>query len=231
MNLGNKIRSGVKWLFIGNTGSQVLQFLFGIALARLLVPADFGMIATISVFTGFVGVLASGGMGQSLIRSSRVEMTDFHVVFTLQLTLGVVIYAMFFIAAPLIAGFFGNPLYEPLLRVSALSFLMRPFSLIHVSWLNREMLFKKRSQIDLTSSLLTGVVSVAMAAKGMGVWSLTLAGLIGGLATAVMLAFVTPVRPRLNFSRETIRKTPVMASRSRQARCSPTSRSIRSTSC
>jgi len=206
MNLGNRIRSGVKWLFIGSTGSQILQFLFGIALARLLVPADFGMIATIAVFTGFVGVLASGGMGQSLIRAKQADAADFHAVFTMQLALGVAIYAAFFAGAPLIARFFENPLYEPLLRVSALSFVLRPFSMIHVAWLNREMQFKKRSQVDLASSLLTGVVSVAMAAKGMGVWSLTISGLIGGLASNVMFAFATPLRPRFNFRGETIRK-------------------------
>ena len=71
MNSGETIRTGVKWLLIGNTGQQILTFLFGIILARLLIPLDFGMIITIGVFTGFVGMLASGGMGQSLIRAKQ----------------------------------------------------------------------------------------------------------------------------------------------------------------
>jgi len=206
MNLGQRIRGGVKWLFIGNTGGQFLQFVFGIALARLLVPADFGMIVAISVFTGFVGVLASGGMGQSLIRAKEVDGADFNAVFTMQLMLGIAIYAGFFAVAPVISRFFENPLYTPLLRVSAVSFLLRPFSQIHISWLSREMNFRKRSQVDLATSLITGVASVAMAAKGLGVWSLTISGLIAGLASAAMLAFTTPLRPKFNFSRETIRK-------------------------
>ena len=206
MNLGNSIRTGVKWLFIGSTGSQVLQFAFGIALARLLMPSDFGMVATISVFTGLVGVLASGGMGQSLIRAKEADAADFNAVFTMQLMLGIAIYLAFFAAAPVIARFFDNPLYAPLLRVSALSFFLRPFWMIHMTWLNRRMQFKQRSLIDLTSSLITGVASVAMAAIGMGVWSLTISGLIGGLASGVMFALATPLRARLNFSRETIRK-------------------------
>ena len=158
-------------------------------------------------------------------------MADFHAVFTMQLMLGVVDLCVLFRGGPVNRRFFGNPLYEPLLRVSAVSFLLRPFSLIHISWLSREMQFKKRSQVDLASSLITGVASVAMAAKGMGVWSLTVAGLIGGLAAAVMLAFATPLRPRLNFSRETIRKHAGFGFKITGATCSPTSRSIRSTSC
>jgi teichuronic acid exporter len=63
MSLGQSIRSGVKWLMFGRVGSRLTEFAFGIALARLLVPADFGMIATVAVFTGFVGMFTAGGMG------------------------------------------------------------------------------------------------------------------------------------------------------------------------
>jgi teichuronic acid exporter len=206
MNLGQSIRSGVKWLFVGNTGGQVLQFVFGIALARLLVPADFGMIATIQVFTGFVGVVASGGMGQSLIRAKEVETEDFNAVFTMQLGLGVLIYAGFFLTAPWIARYFENSVYTDLLRVSATSFLIRPMSFARISWLSRQMDFKRRSQIDLATGLLSGVISVVMAAIGMGVWSLVLSGLIGALVGNVLLGLVTPLRLRLNFNREAIRK-------------------------
>ena len=56
MSLGQSIRSGVKWLAFGKVGNRLFEFAFGVALARLLVPADFGMIATIQIFTGFVGL-------------------------------------------------------------------------------------------------------------------------------------------------------------------------------
>jgi len=174
MILGQGIRSGVQWLFFGNTGGQILQFAFGIVLARVLVPADFGMVVTMQVFTGFVGLLASGGMGQSLVRAKEATDEDFRAVFTMQLALGVGIYATFFLSAPLIARYLENPLYEGLLRVSALSFLLRPFSNIHLSWLSREMLFKKITQVNLMIGVVTGVASVAMETAGFGVWSLIL---------------------------------------------------------
>ena len=168
-------------------------------MARLLVPADFGMIVTIQVFTGFVGMLTSGGMGQALIRAKEVDDSDFHAVFTLQLMLGVLIYLGFFLAAPWIAEFFENPLYSDLLRVSALSFLMRPFAYMHGSWLNREMDFKKRSIIGIISGVVTGFSGVLMAWAGMGVWSLVLSGLAGGLLRNILLARVTALSLRLKF--------------------------------
>jgi O-antigen/teichoic acid export membrane protein len=201
MNLGESIRNGVKWLLLGNTGGQILQFAYGVALARLLVPADFGMILTIQVFTGFVGVIASGGMGQSLIRSKEASAEDFNAVFTLQLTLGVLIYIGFFASAPLVGHYFDSPLYADLLRVSALSFLLRPFASVRTSWLTRQMNFKRRAVIDLIVGVVVGVSSVLMAAIGMGVWSLVLSGIAGALTGNMLLSYATPLKLRVRFDR------------------------------
>jgi O-antigen/teichoic acid export membrane protein len=206
MNLGQSIRSGVKWLFLGNLGSRFLEFAFGVALARLLVPADFGIIVTISVFTGFASMMMSGGMGQSLIRAKEADPDDFDAVFTMQLSMGVAIYLLFFVAAPWIAGFFENPLYTDLIRVSTVSFLLRPFAFMRTSWLNREMAFKERSMIDIASVLISGVSGSLMAWFGMGVWSLTLSGLLSALGRNILLSLITPLQLRLNFDLATMRK-------------------------
>jgi teichuronic acid exporter len=206
MSLGHSIRSGVKWLFLGNVGSRFLEFAFGVALARLLVPADFGMIVTISVFTGFAGMVMSGGMGQSLIRAKETSESDFNAVFTMQLAMGIVIYLGFFITAPLIGEYFNNPLYADLLRISTLVFLMRPFAFMRNAWLNREMDFKKRSITGFMSGAITGTASVLMAWFGMGVWSLILSGLLGALSSNIMLALITPLKLSLNFDTAAMRK-------------------------
>jgi len=206
MDLGKSIRSGVKWLVIGNTGSRILEFAFGIMLARLLVPADFGLIVTIQVFTGFVGMLASGGMGQALIRAKHADKNDFYAVFTLQLAVAIPVYLSFCFVAPWFADFFGNPLYKDLLPVSALMFLLRPISSAHSSWLAREMQFKKKSVISIITGVITGATSVLMAWSGMGVWSLTLAGLLGGIFSNFLLSWVTPLKLKLNFDAAIMRR-------------------------
>ena len=204
--LGKSIRTGVKWLIIGNTGARLLEFAFGVMLARLLVPADFGMIVTIQVFTGFVGMLTSGGMGQALIRAKHVDKNDFNAVFTLQLVLAIPVYLGFFFVAPWVAQFFENPLYEDLMRVSTLIFLIRPFAYMYTSWLNREMDFKKRSIIGIITGVISGVSGVLLAWFGMGVWSLTFSGLIGGACSNIMLSRATPLKLRLNFDFAIMRK-------------------------
>jgi O-antigen/teichoic acid export membrane protein len=206
MSLSQTIRQGVKWTFLGNTGSHVLQFLFGVALARLLVPADFGALVTVGAFTGFVGMLAAGGLGQSLIRSKAVGADEFNAVFTLQLLMGLLIYAAFYVLAPLVGGYFDNPLYTDLLRVTAIAFVIRPFASVRFAWLNRGMLFSKRAVIEVSVGLITGVASVAMAWAGMGVWSLVFSGLVGAFATNVLLSFIVPLKLQLRWHLETVRK-------------------------
>ncbi|PWB59967.1 MAG: lipopolysaccharide biosynthesis protein [Nitrosomonadales bacterium] len=195
MSLGQSIRHGAVWLFIGNTSSQILTFLFGIVLARLLAPSDFGMLVTISIFTGIAGFIAGGGMGQALVHAKEVTKQDYDVVFTLQIIIGCLIYAFFFFAAPWFAKWYSTPLYADLLRISALSFIFRPFINLPGSILHREMQFKAKTIAGFASLLLSSAISIAMAYAGYGVWSLILGGMASAVASAFILALLAKWRP------------------------------------
>jgi len=198
MSLGKSIRHGAKWLFIGNTGSQALTFIFGIILARLLAPADFGMLMTISIFTGIAGLISGGGMGQALVRAKEVTKQDYDIVFTLQVIIGSLIYAGFFFAAPWFAKWYDTPLYADLLRVSALSFIFRPFVNLPGSILYRNMRFKASTSVGLASLLFSSAVSIGMAYSGYGVWSLIFGGIAGAVANMSMLIPLAKWRPRFS---------------------------------
>jgi len=200
VSIGDSIRHGTKWLLGGNVAGQILQFAFGIVLARLLVPADFGVLVTVQIFTGLAGFISGGGMGQALIRAKEAEHEDFQIVFTLQIILGLMIYTVFFVSAPLFAHWYGQPLYTELFRVSALSFVLRPFSNMPNAWLTREMRFKQRMMVNLVSATLGSMLSVALAWDGFGVWSLIFGGIAGTMLNTVALIFITPIRPRIRFN-------------------------------
>lgn len=203
MGTGQTIRKSSQWLLTGGVGINALQFFIGIALARLLVPEDFGLIVTVQVFTGIAGLIASGGLGQALVRSKHADQADFQTVFTVQLLVGILIYFIFFSIAPFIAAWFDTPLYIDLIRVSALSFILRPFTNIHNSFLHREMRFRERMIISLVSASITGATSIALALTGFGVWSLVFGGFSGSIYTAIHLAKITrlPIRLKFNFNR------------------------------
>lgn len=198
MSLGQSMRHGAAWLFIGNTGRQVLSFLIGIVLARLLAPEDFGTLLTIQVFTGLAGFVAGGGMGQALVRAKDTSKRDYDIVFTLQLIIGCLIYTAFFVAAPWFAKWYDNPIYNDLLRVSALSFIYRPLVNLPSNILYRQMRFKAQSGVGIVSLLVSSSTSISMAFLGYGVWSLVWGGIAGSIFTAVALAPLAKWRPGIS---------------------------------
>lgn len=189
------MRHGIAWMFVGNTGRQALAFLFGIVLARLLVPDDFGALLSIQVFTGLAGFVAGGGMGQALVRAKDATKQDYDIVFTLQLGIGCLIYAGFFFAAPWFAKWYDTPLYGDLLRVSALSFIFRPLVNLPASMLYRHMRYKTQTIVGVIAMLVSNSTSISMAYLGYGVWSLIWGGIAGSLANMLMLIPLAKWRP------------------------------------
>ncbi len=199
MSLGDSIRHGAKWVFIGNTGSQLINFVLGLILARLLMPAEFGMVATVQIFTSLAGFVAGGGMGQAIVRAKEVGKRDYDLLFTVQFLIGLVIVGFFFAIAPSIGRWYDSPLYTDLLRVSALSFFVRPFFNVPGNMLHREMRFKAKTTVQLSNLVVYNGVALSLAWLGYGPWSLILAGLCSGAAGAMQLAWHARWRPGLCF--------------------------------
>ncbi|RLQ20767.1 lipopolysaccharide biosynthesis protein [Seongchinamella sediminis] len=195
MNLGDTIRGGVRWVVMGKVANHLLQFVLSIILARLLMPSDFGLLVTVQIFTGVAGFIAGGGMGQAIVQSRDLEPRDTHVVFTAQLIICCIIYAIFFMTSPVIAVWFSEPLYEDLMRVSALTFLIRPFSNLPHSLLHRDMRYRSQAFIGLGVLFTTGTVSISLALLGLGVWSLALGGIAGGIINAILAILCSGWRP------------------------------------
>ena len=201
MKKGSSIRAGTAWILTSNLSQRVLEFIFGIILARLLVPADFGVLVTIQIFTGAAGFIAGAGMGQALIRAKVAEKEHFHVVFTLQLAICSLIYLIFFALAPWFAEWFDNEIYATLLRVSALTFLIRPFRNTAQAKLTRDMRFKALAIINVIGLIATSTISVMLALMDYGTWSLVLGGLSGSVIRTSILIIVSKNYPRFRYDK------------------------------
>ncbi len=197
MSLGESIRGGMRWVVAGKLGQEGLHLALSIVLARLLTPADFGLLVTVQIFTGVAGFVAGGGMGQALVQSQNIDTRDTHVVFTAQLLVCCVIYLLFFAISPAFADWFNEPLYEDLMRISALTFLIRPFSNVPNSLLHRTMRYKAKAFINLGILATTGITSVSLALLDFGVWSLVYGGIAGGLMNVILATISSGWRARL----------------------------------
>lgn len=190
------LRSAAVWSLVDRVARLVLQFVIGIVLARLLMPADYGLIGMLAIFIAVANVLANGGFGLALIQRKDLAPEDETTVFYMNVVLGMVLTAGLYALGPAIARFYGQPVLQDLVAVSSLQVLMTSLGVVQGSLLTRAMDFKTQAVISLVVTAVSGLVGIAMALNGAGVWSLVVQGLLACSINSLLLWLVNPWRPR-----------------------------------
>ena len=177
-NLGATAIRGLKWTTLASIITTFLQVAYTSVMARLLTPADFGLVAMSAVVLRFGGYFAQMGMGQALIQKKEVSAEDIRVAFTSTFFLGLFFSGLFFALAPLATIIFDNPKIIPIVRVMSLSFFLSGLSSTSMTILRKKMDFKILSIVEVSSYLFSYIsVGVILAYLGFGYWSIVLAGL------------------------------------------------------
>ncbi len=199
-NLKQKTLSGVFWVLLERLSFRLIQFLPTILLARLLTPAEFGLIGMLMIFILLAQTFLDSGFGVALIRKKDADHTDECSIFYFNILVGIVLAVGLFAGAPLIAGFYDQPMLTSLTRWLSLNIILKSFSLIQTTLLTRNLDFKTQLKANLTATLLGGVGGVVAAYAGLGVWSLVIQTLITSGLHTVSLWLISPWRPSLIFS-------------------------------
>jgi PST family polysaccharide transporter len=199
--------SGMFWAYGSYVGGRLLVLVSTVVLARVLVPADFGVVALALTFMVFLDTVKDLGLGQALIvvpddRLSSATQT----AFCWSLLLGMVLSAATALVAPVAAGFFGEPQLQALLAVLGLNFLLRSFGATHLALARRSLDFRSRTMSETCDVLVRGIVSISLAVAGLGAWSLVLGYLAGTAAAVVMIWLRVPWRPARRVSTDHLRE-------------------------
>lgn len=181
-------------------GTQGIQFIVQIILARLLSPEEYGIIAIVMVFILLANVFVESGFNTALIQKKDVDEVDFSSVLYLSLGVATILYGLIFITAPFIASFYDQPILVKVLRVLSIALFIGAYNSIQNAFVARNMLFKKLFASSLGAVTISGIVGVIAAYSGLGVWALVLQQLTSQLAVAVILWFTVRWRPHLTFS-------------------------------
>jgi O-antigen/teichoic acid export membrane protein len=201
MSLKKTAMSGMVWTFTQQFGSQGITFVVSLVMARILEPAEFGLIGMISVFMALATSLVDSGMTQSLIRKSKPDQEDFSTVFFFNLGMSIFIYLLLFFCSPLIADFYDQPILTPIVRVYCLSFIINSFSAVQLTRLTKEMNFKMQMMVALPSILVSGLLGIALAYLDYGVWSLVWMGVFQSLFSSIQLWIRSGWAPSFVFNR------------------------------
>lgn len=201
-----KTAKGLFWGGLGNGIQQVLTLCFGIFLARLLDPKDYGMVGMLAIFSAVAGVLLDGGFAAAIINKQDAKSEDYNAVFWFNVAMGVSLYLILFFCAPLIAGFFHTPALVPLARFVFLGFLVGCTGTVHGAIIVKRLMIKQKIVISSIALLVSGVVGVLMAFNGMAYWGIATQTLLYLVILTALTWYISPWRPQFQFRFKPLRE-------------------------
>lgn len=204
--LKEKAIKGVSWSVIDNLANAGITFLIGIILARILSPAEFGLIGMITIFIAVSNSIVDSGFSSALIRKVEPKNVDYNTVFYFNLCLGIGLYIVLFFSAPAISQFFKEPILISITRVMGTILIINAFGIVQRSLLVKEVDFKTQTKISLIASIMSGFVGIVLALKGFGVWSLVSQQISRQLLNSIFLWVFNTWRPALEFSKESFQE-------------------------
>lgn len=196
----NRVLSSLFWKLMERGGTQGIQFIVSIILARLLLPEDYGIIALVVIFTSIAGVFVQSGLNTALIQKKEADAADFSSVFYLSLFIACLIYIVLFFSAPFIAAFYKIPEITPVFRVLSITLFFGALNSIQNAVVARKLQFKKLFFSSTGAILVSGTVGIFMAYTGYGVWALVGQQISNQLFGTLILWFTVKWRPHLLFS-------------------------------
>jgi teichuronic acid exporter len=203
-DLKRKTIKGFFWSSLESILSQGQGIIFGIFLARMLSPDEFGLIGMITMFISISQVFVDSGLSQSLIRKQNCNTTDYSTIFWVNLVIGTLCYLLIWIAAPFIADFYENQQLVAITRVTSLSIVIGSLTLIQQTILTKDVDFKTLTKSSTIGTFISGVASLFLAFYGFGVWSLVWRSIINQVVRSAILWGQNRWMPALVYSKITL---------------------------
>ena len=162
----------LKWNTIDKVLSQVLYAVTGIILANVVSKEEFGLVGSILIFQAFASLFVDSGFSFAIIQKKNPTDTDFSTVFYFNFAMSVAIYAVLWMAAPLIAEVFGSEKLIPLSRVMFLTFIINATAVVQTNRLTKMMTVKMVAVSNTIGLVVSGIVGVWLALAGYGAWAI-----------------------------------------------------------
>jgi O-antigen/teichoic acid export membrane protein len=165
------IRGGIAKL-AGQGAGLVMRITSIAVLARLLSPRDFGIVAMMTVMTGFFDVMSCAGLSSAMVQSPTISDQQRTNLFWISTGFGVVLGLLCMSASPLVASFYGEPRLIWVAPAFALILLLNGIAGQHSALLERQLRYTTLTSLDLAGQFVNATVSIVLAVCGVGYWAL-----------------------------------------------------------
>lgn len=205
-SLRDKFKTGIFYNTLSKYSNVVISIFIGAILARLLTPSEFGVVAIVSVFTSFFGLLSSFGIGPAIIQYKDLSKSDESSIFSFSILFGFILAVIFFFAAPLIASFYDNPVLITLARLMALSILFNSLRIVPESLNRKKLRFKYLGIASVSIHVTAGIIAIILAYSGFSYYALVIRSILSGFLAFAAFYYLEPVALRLRIKFSSIRK-------------------------
>lgn len=204
--MNDKAIRGVLWSAMERFSIQGCQFFIGLVIARFVMPEEFGLIAMTYIFMLVAQLFVDSGFGNALIQKKRRTTIDYSTVFYFNIVISLLLYLILFVTAPLIGDFYHQPLLCEVTRWIGLDIILSAFTIVQRSKLTIELNFKLLAKVSLSAVLISGIVGIAMAYNGYGVWALVTQTLLNSFILCICLWCVAKWQPIWAFSTDSFKQ-------------------------
>lgn len=205
-SLKKKATSGVIWSSIDKSFTMLIQFVFGIILARLLVPKDYGLIGMITIFITISQAIVESGFSRALIQKKDADQLDYSTTFFFNFLISILVYLILYFTSSLIADFYVQPLLADLVKVVGLNVIISSIAIIQRTILIKKIDFKTQAIVNIIAGIGGALIGIGFAVSGFGVWSLVFQYLSRNFITSVLFWIMNDWRPTLVFSLASLKR-------------------------
>ena len=203
--LMSKTVTGVGWSAAEALSGQAANFVVSLVLARLLSPAEYGLIGIAMIFIVILSGFVDCGFSNALIRKKEVTDKDYNTMFVTNMVMSAIVFLILFFCAPWVANFFERPEVTSLLRVMALTVIIQSVSLVQNTILTKRIDFKTKTKATVIAAIVSGALGISAAFYGWGVWALAVQQISSQLVNTICLCFFNKWMPNFSFSVDSFR--------------------------
>lgn len=191
---------GLFWSSIERFSVQGVSFVVMLVIARILSPADYGLVGMLSIFMAIAQCLIDSGFSNALIRKLDRTELDYNTVFYFNIIISIGLYFVLFGIAPLVADFYKEPILTKLMRVLCITIVINSLSSVQRTDYTARLDFKTQARASFTAAVVSGVVGILLALNGFGVWTIVWQQISSSITDSALLWVFAKWHPKLQFS-------------------------------
>lgn len=205
-NIKKKTKIGIVWNTFERFSVQIVSFVIGVILARLLSPEDYGTLGLLTVFLTISNTFIDSGFSKGLIQKIDRTEIDFSTTLIFNFIVSVILYIILFFVAPVIATFYKKTELISLSRVIFLVIILMALSVVQTAILQIKLDFRKIAIINFSATVISGIISIITAYNGFGVWALVIQSLVKQIVSTILLWLIGHWIPKTGFSKSSFFK-------------------------